>query len=51
LTTALRDRNNSPAFWILDVDGAIVIIDAIYRRDTPAHRDAAIAESTAFESP
>lgn len=43
LTTALRDRNNSPAqpgsrgrqrqvdeLWILDVEGSIVILDATY---------------------
>lgn len=40
-------------FWIVDVDGAIVIIDAMYRHDTPAERVEemrSIAESAAFEA-
>ncbi len=39
-------------FWILDVDGAIVIIDAMYRPNTPAElvdELRAIAESATFE--
>lgn len=38
--------------WILDVDGAIVIIDAMYRPDTPAElvdELRAVAESATFE--
>lgn len=41
-------------FWIVDVDGAIVIIDAMYRTDTPADRIEemrAIAESATFLKP
>jgi len=41
-------------FWIVDVDGAIVIIDAMYRADTPADRIQemrAIVESASFEAP
>jgi hypothetical protein len=40
--------------WILDVDGAIVIIDAMYRPDTAAElveEMRAIAESATFEAP
>jgi hypothetical protein len=39
-------------FWIVEVDGAIVIIDAMYRADTPAERIEemrAIVESATFE--
>jgi hypothetical protein len=39
-------------FWIVEVDGAIVIINAMYRADTPAERIeemTAIAESASFE--
>lgn len=39
-------------FWIIEVDDAIVIIDAMYRADTPAERIEemrAIAESATFE--
>ena len=39
-------------FWIVDVDGAIVIIDAMYRPDTSAERIEemrSIAESATFE--
>jgi hypothetical protein len=38
--------------WIIEVDDAIVIIDAMYRADTPADRIEemrSIAESAAFE--
>jgi hypothetical protein len=41
-------------FWILDVDGDIVIIDAMYRPDTPpalVEEMRAIAESATFEAP
>jgi hypothetical protein len=41
-------------FWIVEVDGAIVIIDAMYRGDTPAERIEemrAIAESATFSAP
>jgi hypothetical protein len=41
-------------FWIVEVDDAIVIIDAMYRADTPADRIQemrAIAESATFEAP
>jgi hypothetical protein len=41
-------------FWIVDVDGATVIIDAMYRPDTTAERIEemrAIAESGTFENP
>ncbi len=41
-------------FWIIEVDDAIVIIDAMYRADTPAERIQemrAIAESATFEMP
>jgi len=41
-------------FWIVDVDGAIVIINAMYRADTPPDRIEemrAIAESATFETP
>jgi hypothetical protein len=41
-------------FWILDVDGAIVIIDAMYRPNTPAElvdELRTIVESTTFETP
>jgi hypothetical protein len=40
--------------WILDVDGQIVIINAMYRPDTPAElieEMRAIAESATFEAP
>ena len=40
--------------WILDVDGAVVIIDAMYRPTTPAElvgEMRAIAESATFEAP
>lgn len=40
--------------WIVDVDGAFVIIDAMYRPDTPAElveEMRAIAESATFPSP
>lgn len=40
--------------WILDVDGAIVIIDTMYRQDTPAEvidELRSIAESATFELP
>jgi len=41
-------------FWIIEVDDAIVIINAMYRADTPAERIEemrAIAESATFEAP
>lgn len=41
-------------FWILDVDGSIVILDATYRPDTPAdlvEEMRSIAESATFEAP
>jgi hypothetical protein len=41
-------------FWIVDVDGAIVIIDAMYRADTSAERIEemrVIAESATFKFP
>jgi len=41
-------------FWIVEVDGAIVIIDAMYRADTPADvidEMRVIAESAIFELP
>ena len=41
-------------FWVVDVDGAIVITDAMYRPDTSAERIEEmrpIAESGAFELP
>jgi len=41
-------------FWILDVDGAIVIIDAMYRPDTPpalVEEMRSIAESATFDTP
>lgn len=42
------------AFWIIDVDGVIVIIDAMYRPDTPdalIEEMRSIAESATFELP
>lgn len=42
------------ALWILDVGGTIVIIDAMYRADTPAdliEEMRGIVESTTFEGP
>jgi hypothetical protein len=44
----------SDEFWVVDVDGAIAVIDAMYRTDTPAELVAemrAIAESITFEAP
>ena len=41
-------------FWVIDVDGAVVVIDAMYRPDTPAQlidEMRAIAESATFEAP
>jgi hypothetical protein len=41
-------------FWILDVDGAIVIFDAMYRPDTPpdlVEEMRSIAESATFDTP
>jgi hypothetical protein len=41
-------------FWILDVDGTIVILNALYRSDTPAElveETRGIVESTTFEAP
>ena len=40
--------------WIIDVDGAVVILDAMYRPDTSAELIAemrSIAESATFELP
>ena len=40
--------------WILDVSGTIVILDAMYRPDTPAkpvEELRAITESTTFKTP
>jgi hypothetical protein len=40
--------------WIMDVDGRLVIINAMYRRDTPAplvEEIRTIVESTTFEAP
>ena len=48
----MADRHGQvDELWILDVDGAVVIIDAMYRSDTPAElveEMRAIAESATF---
>ena len=47
-----RGPGQIDTFWIVDVDGSIVIIGAMYRADTPTDRIQemrAIAESATFE--
>ena len=52
--TAAADPGTIEERWILDVDGTILIINALYNPDTPAalvDEMRAIVESTTFETP
>jgi hypothetical protein len=48
------DAGQIDELWILDVDGAVTIIDAMYRSDTPpalVEEMRAMVESTTFDTP